>query len=129
MFRIRTIIAGVTLKSLTDTTTLNTTIDFLHKAKQEYMAKGYEVQTLRISTQNFYNYLKQYSHNEALLFLERFDKIATRNNIILSIGQILPPDKYQKDIADWAIKLIRSTSTISFSLLISSHEKKIHLIT
>ena len=58
MFRIRTITAGVTLKSLTDTTTLNTTIDFLHKAKQEYMAKGYEVQTLRISTQNFYNYLK-----------------------------------------------------------------------
>lgn len=58
LFRIRTITAGVTLKSLTDTTTLNTTIDFLHKAKQEYMAKGYEVQTLRISTQNFYNYLK-----------------------------------------------------------------------
>ncbi len=88
LFRIRTITAGVNLKSLTDTTTLNTTIDFLQKAKQEYIAKGYEVQTLRISTQNLYYYLKQYSYNEALLFLENFDKIAKRNNIVLSIGQL-----------------------------------------
>ncbi len=41
------------------------------------MAEGNEAQTLRISTKNFYNYLKQYSHNETLLFLERFDKIET----------------------------------------------------
>lgn len=126
LFRIRTITTGVNLGGLSDTTTLNTTIEFLQKAKQEYIAKGYEVQTLRISTQNFYYYLKQYSYEDALLFLERFDKIAKRNNIVLSIGQILSPDKYQKDIADWAVKLIRSTATISFSLPISSHEKGIH---
>ncbi len=126
LFRIRTITAGVNLGNLSDTTTLNTTIDFLQKAKQEYIAKGYEVQTLRISTQNLYYYLNQYSYEDALLFLERFDKIAKRNNIVLSIGQILSPDTYQKDIADWAVKLIRSTATISFSLPISSHEKGIH---
>ncbi len=126
MFRIRTITAGVTLKNLTDTTTLNTTIKFLQKAKQEYIAKGYEVQTLRISTQNFYNYLNQYSYNESLLLLVKFDNIAKRNNIVLSIGQILSPDKYEKDIADWTVKLVRSTTTISFSLPISSQEKGIH---
>ena len=126
LFRIRTITAGVTLKSLSDTTTLNTAIDFLQKAKQEYIAKGYEIQTLRISTQNLYYYLQHYSYNEALLFLVRFDEIAKRNNIVLSVGQILSPNKYQKDIADWAVKLIRSTTTISFSLPISSHEKGIH---
>jgi uncharacterized protein (UPF0210 family) len=126
LFRIRTITAGVTLKSLEDTTTLNTASGFLQKAKQEYISKGYEVQTLRISTQNLYYYLKQYSYNEALLFLARFDEIAKRNNIVLSVGQILSPNKYQKDIADWAVKLIRSTTTISFSLPISSPEKGIH---
>ena len=52
-------------------------------------------------------------------------KIATRNNIILSIGQIFA-GQVSKDIADWAVKLIRSTTTISFSLLISSYEKSIH---
>jgi uncharacterized protein (UPF0210 family) len=126
LFRVRTVTVGVTLNSLTDTTTLNTAIEFLKKAKQHYITKGYEVQTLRISTQNFYNYLTQYSNDEALPLLVKFDKIAQRNNIVLSIGQILPPDKYDAGIADWAEKLIQTTTTISFSLPISSHAIGIH---
>jgi uncharacterized protein len=126
LFRVRTVTAGVTLNSLADTTTLNSAIEFLKKVKQEYIAKGYEVQTLRISTQNLYDYLNQYSYDDALPLLVRFDKIAQRNNIILSIGQILPPDKYQAGIADWAEKLIQTTTTISFSLPISSGEIGIH---
>ena len=125
VFRIRTITAGITVKSLSDTAALNTAVDFLQKAKQEYIAKGYEVQTLRITTQNLHNYLNQTSYEEALLFLVRFDKIAKRNNVILSIGQILPADKYQTGIADWTIKLVRNTTAISFSLPISSPEKGI----
>ncbi len=126
LFRVRTVTAGVMLNSLSDTTTLNAAIEFLNKAKQEYIAKGYEVQTLRISTQNLYSYLNQYSYDEALPLLIKFDKIAQRNNIVLSVGQILPADKYQTGIADWAEKLIQTTTTISFSLPISSHEIGIH---
>src|SRR4029077_8595639 len=40
--------------------------------------------------------------------------------------QILPPDKYQTGIGDWAEKLVQTTSNISFSLPISSHEIGIH---
>src|SRR5690349_4296000 len=120
-FRVRTITAGVALNSLTDTSTLNGAIEFLTKAKQQFVTEGYEVQTLRISTQNFYDYLNQYSYADALPFLVALDKIAQRNDIILSIGQILPPDKYQEGMGDWADKLIKTTTTISFSLSISSH--------
>jgi uncharacterized protein (UPF0210 family) len=123
---IRTITAGVTLNNLTDTATLNQAVEFLKKAKQEYISKGYEVQTLRISTQNLYKWLGQSSYDKALPFLEIFDKIVRRNNIILSIGQILPADKYQTGMAGWADKLIHSTTAISFSLGISSHEIGIH---
>ncbi|MCW3116104.1 MAG: hypothetical protein JWM28_186 [Chitinophagaceae bacterium] len=125
-FRVRTITAGITLNSLADTTTFSAAIDFLKKAKQAYVDKGYEVQTIRISTQNLYKYLNLYSYNDALPFLVRLDKIAQQNNISLSIGQILPPDKYQKGIGDWAEKLIQTTSNIFFSLPISSHEIGIH---
>ncbi|SRR6266498_4886812 len=125
-FRVRTITAGVTLNSLTDTATFNAAIEFLKKAKQQFITEGYEVQTLRISTQNLYNYLNQYSYDDALPLLLRFDKIAQRNNIVLSIGQILPADKYQTGIANWVEKLIQTTTTISFSLPISSHEMGIH---
>ncbi|MDB5223239.1 MAG: hypothetical protein JWN83_1906 [Chitinophagaceae bacterium] len=125
-FRVRTVTAGITLNSLTDTATFNTAIEFLKKAKQAYIDKGYEVQTLRISTQNFYKYLEQYSYNDALPFLVRLDKIAQRNSISLAIGQVLLPDTYQAGIGTWAQKLVQTTSNISFSLAISSHETGIH---
>lgn len=125
LFRVRTITAGVTLNSLADTATLHQAIEFLKKAKQEYISRGYEVQTLRVSTQNLYKYI-QGSYDQALPTLEVFDKIALRGGVILSIGQILAPDKYQAGIAGWADKLIYSTTTISFSLPISSHEIGIH---
>ena len=127
-FRIRTITAGVTLQSLSDTITLNTAIGFLKKARDVYIAKGYEVQTLRISTQNIYEYLYQHSYDEALLYLIRFDKIAKRNNVILSIGQILPGDKQKVGIADWTVKLVKNTTSISFSLPISSYEEGIYSV-
>jgi uncharacterized protein (UPF0210 family) len=125
-FRVRTVTAGITLNSLADTTTFIAAIEFLKKAKQAYIDKGYEVQTIRISTQNFYKYLNQYSYNDALPFLVRLDKMAQRNNISVSIGQLLPSDKYQQGIGDWAEKLVHATSNISFSLPISSHEIGIH---
>ena len=56
-FRIRTITAGVTLSGLSDTTALLEAIEFLKSARATYREAGYEVQTIRISTQNFYEYL------------------------------------------------------------------------
>ena len=125
-FRVRTVTAGITLNSLDDTTTFNTAIEFLKKARQAYVDKGYEVQTIRISTQHLYKYLNPYSYNDALPFLVKLDKIAQRNNVSVSIGQLLPPNKYQTGIGDWAEKLVQTTSNISFSLPISSHEIGVH---
>ena len=125
-FRVRTVTAGITLNSLDDTTTFNTAIEFLKKARQAYVDKGYEVQTIRISTQHLYKYLNPYSYNDALPFLVKLDKIAQRNNVSVSIGQLLPPNKYQTGIGDRAEKLVQTTSNISFSLPISSHEIGVH---
>jgi uncharacterized protein (UPF0210 family) len=125
-FRVRTITAGVSLSGLTDTAALLRAIDFLKAAKQEFVARGYEVQTLRVSTSNLYTYLGSHSPSEALPFLERFDKIAQQGGVILSVGQVLSPDGYSPGIADWATDLVQRTKTISFSVAISSHSLGIH---
>jgi len=125
-FRIRAITAGVNLNSLNDTATFNNAIKFLEKARQIYIDNGYEIQTIRISTQNLYKYLNQHTYDEALPYLVQLDKIAQKNNVSLSIGQILPPNEYKEGIADWAVKLVKITSNTNFSLGISSHEKGIH---
>ena len=125
-FRVRTITAGVSLSGLSDTADISKAIDFLKAAKQEFVAQGYEVQTLRVATSNLYTYLGGHSLQEALPYLEQFDRIAQRGGVILSVGQVLSPDNYSTGMADWAADLVRRTKTISFSLSISSHELGIH---
>ena len=125
-FRVRTITAGVSLSGLTDTAALIKAIDFLKEARKEFVARGYEVQTLRVATSNLYTYLGSHSLHEALPYLERFDRIAQRNGVILSVGQVLSPDEYSTGAAGWAEELVRRTNAISFSLSISSHQIGIH---
>lgn len=126
LFRIRTITAGVTLKSLSDTVQLKRAIFFLQKAKAEFMRQGYEVQTLRIATSNLHTWLNKTSLQDALPYLQKLDEIAIANDVILSVGQILPPDTYHSNIGNWAAALVKTTKTISFSLPISSHQMGIH---
>jgi uncharacterized protein (UPF0210 family) len=127
-FRIRTITAGITLKDLSDTSSLTQAINFLKQAKKEFTGAGYEVQTLRIATSNLYTCLNKHSLDDALPFLKAFDDIAIRNGIsALSIGQVLAPETYSDGIGKWATDLATSTKTISFNISISSHGKGIHL--
>jgi uncharacterized protein (UPF0210 family) len=125
-FRVRTITAGVSLSALTDTATLSKAIEFLKTAKQEFVAQGYVVQTLRVATSNLYTYLGSHSPNEALPYLEQFDRMAQRSGVIISVGQVSSPDAYSTGMAEWATELVRRTKTISFSLAISSHPLGIH---
>jgi uncharacterized protein len=126
-FRVRTITAGVTIKNLSDTQPILQAIVFLKRAEKEFTKAGYEVQTLRIATSNLYSYLHNHSLATALPFLKTFDDIAIRNGIgAFSIGQVLPPGKYQDHIGDWAATLVTNTETINFNLSVSSHKLSIH---
>jgi hypothetical protein len=125
-FRIRTITAGIQLESLEDTVTVTNAIAFLESAKKEFTSRGYEVQTLRISTQHIFEFLGTTSHRRAIPYLKKIDQIATRNGIVVSVGAILPPNKYNAEIASWAASVIEETENISFSILISSQQNGIH---
>src|ERR1700760_1229091 len=125
-FRVRTITAGVTPAGPGDTATLTKAIKFCIEARKAFTSKGYEVQTLRVATSNLYSWLNGHSMDEVLRDLQLWDAIAVRNGVIISIGQVLEPDRYQAGIADWATRLVKATQTISFSLPISSHALGVH---
>ena len=111
-FQIRTITAGVSLKDLSDTVTVQEAIAFLKEAKAEYTTLGYEVQTLRLVTQNLHELLGNKTHSEALPALQILDQIAVKEELMLSIGELLPPDQYDPAIADWTIALINQTQNL-----------------
>ncbi len=125
-FRIRTITAGVTLKDITDTTSIIKTIEFLEKSKQIFIEKGYEVQTIRISTQNLHELVSGKLNESTIAHLKRMDKIVVRKNVDLAIGELVSGNQYDPDLAQWTTQLIQETSNINFSIPISSEKNGIH---
>lgn len=62
------------------------TLKFLRRAKAAFEEEGYEVQTLRITTQPFPEYVRGLSDMEALAFLHEYAKLATDEGFLAAIG-------------------------------------------
>lgn len=125
-FRIRTITAGVSLTSISDTMSILGAIDFLNESKQIFINQGYEVQTIRISTQSLHELVTKSPDAEIINYLKKIDQIVKRENISLSIGEIVKGNQYDSRLVDWVIQLNNETTNISFSIPISSKNNGIH---
>ncbi len=125
-FRIRTITAGVNIADFSDIETIRDAINFLKTVRQKYTDKGYEVQTIRIATQHLHEYRRTRSFEDALSFLQKVDAIALEENVIIAVGQVLPPDTEEPNIEQWVERLLETTQNINFSLGISSRRLGIH---
>ncbi len=126
LFRIRTITAGVNLKSVSDLGTIESAMAFLERAKREFETAGYEVQTLRIATQPLNEYLKDSWLNGSIPALKTIDLLITSKNVVLSIGPVITEDRYDPEFSSWAVNLIRETNNISFSVSVASKSQGIH---
>tara|TARA_R110001592_G_scaffold342014_2_gene631525 strand:- start:52 stop:1284 length:1233 start_codon:yes stop_codon:yes gene_type:complete len=125
-FRIRTITAGITLENLDDLNGIKNAITFLEKAKKIYINNGYEVQDIRISTQNLHELVTDKPTEHTLQQLKEIDKILVQNSISLSIGELISGNQYDENLAKWTVELIKKTSNINFSVPISSESLGIH---
>jgi len=126
LFRIRTITAGVNLRSVSDLGTIESAMAFLERAKKEFETAGYEVQTLRIATQPLNEYLNDRSLNASIPALKMIDLLITSKNVLLSIGPVITEDKYDPEFSSWAVGLIRETNNIFFSVSVASKSHGIH---
>ena len=125
-FSIRTITAGVTLENLDDRVSIKEAIRFLEKSKKVFEAKGYIVQTLRISTQNIHELISNEPTAQTIQQLKEIDTILVQNDISLAIGELVKEDQYDEKMAAWTVALTKETSNISFSVPIASESKGVH---
>src|SRR5947208_1457231 len=84
--RIRAITAFVRIDRDNYKTQLADANKMLQAAKAEFVKEGYEVQTMRITTQPFPQYLKGMSGPDALKFLDGLDKLAGEGGYTFDIG-------------------------------------------
>src|SRR6266496_3946592 len=125
-FKIRTITAGINLKSTTDLVTVESAISFLQRTKKKFENEGYEIQTLRIATQPFPEYLKGKTRREALADLKKIDEVVVARGVLLSIGPVITDDRHDPEFASWATQLVKETRNINFSVTVASPGRGIH---
>jgi len=125
-FKIRTITSGVNLKNTSDLATIESAIGFLQRARKKFEDEGFEIQTVRIATQPFPEYLNGKTRREALADLKKIDELANANGVLLSIGPVITGDRHDPEFALWATQLLKETKNINFSVSVASPERGVH---
>jgi len=124
--RIRTITAGVPLRTPEDRAPFERAIALLARARTRVEAAGYELQTVRIATQPMLAGADPDSRKQALPALEALDRLAAQYGVITNIGPLLTNDVVDPELGAWCAELVRRTRTISFSVRIASAAGGVH---
>jgi uncharacterized protein (UPF0210 family) len=61
-------------------------VGFLHRAQSSFHEAGYEVQTLRVTTQSFVEYIHLLSMGEVASFFRHLDELAKQQGITIAVG-------------------------------------------
>jgi len=97
-------------------------VSVLRRARSAYQGAGYEVQTLRITTQPFPEYTRGLSHAQALAFLRGLDELAQKQGFIASIGPALLSDSDDPAHADLLSEVLGSSKNLSGSIIIAGQD-------
>jgi len=90
--KIRAITAFVRIDSSQYRERMEEAVGVLHQAKAAFEKGGYEVQTIRITTQPFTQYVGGRATAEALDFFKSLDGLSKRDSFILNIGPLTLAD-------------------------------------
>jgi uncharacterized protein (UPF0210 family) len=119
-FRVRTITAGVGLKSARELDRIEAAITLLQRGKKAFEAEGYEVETVRIATPPLVAELSGPARDAALTDLQALDRLAQARDVLVAIGPILLVDRPDPTLATWAAELARTTTKLSFSVTVAA---------
>ncbi|MGI9100808.1 MAG: DUF711 family protein [Terriglobales bacterium] len=128
--KVRAITAFVRLDRANYEAQVRDTLVFLRRAKTAYEQAGYEVQTIRITTQPFPEIIRGLKHDEALSLLQSYDTLAQKENFDTSIGPAMLADSDDPAMAQLLAEALASTRILEGSVIIAGedgiHWKAIH---
>jgi uncharacterized protein (UPF0210 family) len=105
-------------------------LTMLRKAKARYELAGYEVQTIRITTQPFPEYTRGMSKQDILAFFHDFDNVAKKENILIGIGPAMMSDKDDPGEAQLLAEILSISSSMRGTVVVAGddgiHWKAVH---
>ncbi|WP_348263304.1 DUF711 family protein [Telmatobacter sp. DSM 110680] len=106
------------------------TLTVLRKVKSEFEAAGYQVESVRITTQPLGELVKGASEEEALAFLARFDALSVKEDFIPNVGPAMMHDSDDPATMHLLERALSKLPTIEASSIIADesgiHWKTIH---
>ena len=120
--KVRAITAFISLDSARYETQISETMTALKKIKAAYEKAGFEVQTLRITTQPFPEYTRSLSDAQALDFLKKYDALAAKDGFDASIGAAMLHEGDNPHEARLLGQIIASTKILEGNIVIAADD-------
>jgi uncharacterized protein (UPF0210 family) len=120
--KIRALTAFVRLDRNRYVIQLRETLSSLHRAKSVFEGAGYEVQSLRISTQPFPEYIKDMPRENALSFFREYDAIAAKEGFDASIGPAMLKDDDDPAMTQLLGEVLVGTTILEGSVVVAGED-------
>ncbi len=111
--KIRTITAFIQLDRKNYREQVNLALHALHIVQDQFIGAGYEVETIRISSQPFMQIVRGLSPAQALSFFRDYDKLAQQEGFTPDIGPAMLRDSDDPTQAELLAQIIAGTQTIN----------------
>ena len=111
--KLRTVTAFVRLNRATYQAQVAEALKMLRAAKDAFTKAGYEVETLRITTQPFPEYTKGLTPEQALEFFKSYDKLAQQEGFTPDIGPAMSKDTDDPRQAELLARILAETQNIN----------------
>src|SRR5579884_2105315 len=120
--KIRAITGFVRLDRANYQSQVRDTLAVLRQAKTEFEHAGYEVQSVRITTQPFPEIVQGLSPADALKFFQDYDKLAHGENFDASIGPAMISDGDDPKMADLLAEILSTTTGLEASIIVAGED-------
>ena len=97
-------------------------LQMLRKARAEFQQAGYEVQSIRISTQPFQEYTRGLSRQQALAFFREYDALSIKEGFDAAIGPAMLRDTDDPRQAELLGEILQATKNLNASLVVGSED-------
>lgn len=124
--KVRAITAFVTVDAKAYRAQIEEAVEFLGRVRGRLQAAGYEVQTIRISTQPFPVFTRGLGRAEALQVLRGIDALAARLHFAPNIGPAMMRDTDSTDAVDLLIEVLSAPGNGLNANIVTGAEDGIH---
>ncbi len=116
---VRAITAFIKLDRRNYDTQIRDALKVLNTAKDVLEEAGYEVQTVRISTQPFPEYVAELTDQEMVAFFKQLDKMAERDGFRMAIGPAMYKRTDDDSQAEMLVRVLSETKSLSACLTVA----------